>query len=48
MGLSDPNAVSSETYSQIASKSDMPFFNSMTSNMLVDIKGDIYKHIARH
>ena len=41
MGLSDPNGVSSETYSQIASKADIPFFNSMTSNMLCDIKGDI-------
>ena len=40
MGYTDPNSVSAESYSKLASH-DIPFLGTMTQNMLFDIKGDL-------
>jgi len=40
-GLSDPNGLSSEEYSQRADLAEIPFLSSMTTNMLFPIKGDL-------
>jgi len=40
MAYSDPNGVSAESYSKLASH-DIPFLVTMTSNNLFDVKGDL-------